>query len=216
VSTSITRHKGHCVAVRTSRVKHDAWNAWPHRAARAYFPGVYASRHIQHSSVGSGHADVTLRRRDISSARRCACVWCCCLFATLKISIAQKNTVLAVPWSILTFFFIFYFFFPFFLFFFFSFFLFFFFSFFLFFSGSFFSVSLCSPFFFIFLPFFFSFSFFFSGAWARPAAQSATRSHQLSFAATSVAILGSAPNSNNGCICASTVGPNWMNRENRS
>jgi hypothetical protein len=35
-----TRHKGHCVAVRTSRVKHAAWNVWPHRAARAYRPGV--------------------------------------------------------------------------------------------------------------------------------------------------------------------------------
>ena len=214
MSTSITRHKGHCVAVRTSRVKHDAWNAWPHRAARAYFPGVYASRHIQHSSVGSGHADVTLRRRDISSARRCACVWCCCLFATLKISIAQKNTVLAVPWSILLFLFFissFILFVSSFLFFFFSSFLFFFFSFFLFFfffSVSFFRFPLVH-----FFLLFFSFSFFFSGAWARPSSFSP---HQLSFAATSVAILGSAPNSNNGCICASTVGPNWINRENRS
>lgn len=94
------RHKGHRVAPRTRRVKHAAWNAWPHRAARAYLPGVYDSRHIQHSSAGLGHSDVTLRRRAISSGFRLGSGSVCCLFATLTINIAQKNTVLAVPWSI--------------------------------------------------------------------------------------------------------------------
>ena len=98
--TSAVRHKGHRVAPRTRRVKHAAWNAWPHRAARAYLPGVYESRHIQHSSVGLGHSDVTLRRRAISSGLRLGSGSFCCLFATLTINIAQKNTVLAVPWSI--------------------------------------------------------------------------------------------------------------------
>ena len=219
--TSAVRHKGHRVAPRTRRVKHAAWNAWPHRAARAYLPGVYESRHIQHSSVGLGHSDVTLRRRAISSGFRLGSGSFCCLFATLTINIAQKNTVLAVPWSICFFFgrglsfslfrslltpktfFLFV-----------SFFssrsLFFFFTFILLF---------CVAFAFLFL-FFSSLSLFFFYSFRRFRfsffLDQSKRAHQLSFAATSVAMLGSAPNSNNGCICASTVGPNWMKRENRS
>ncbi len=202
--TSAVRHKGHRVAPRTRRVKHAAWNAWPHRAARAYLPGVYESRHIQHSSVGLGHSDVTLRRRAISSGFRLGSCSFCCLFATLTINIAQKNTVLAVPWSIC------------------------------FFLGArpFFSTlplfantqnffSFCFFFFrrfrfsFFFVAFAFLFLFFSSLSLSFFLDQS-KRAHQLSFAATSVAMLGAAPNSNNGCICASTVGPNWMKRENRS
>ena len=215
--TSAVRHKGHRVAPRTRRVKHAAWNAWPHRAARAYLPGVYESRHIQHSSVGLGHSDVTLRRRAISSGLRLGSGSFCCLFATLTINIAQKNTVLAVPWSIRFFWrdflsyltapdlgsrFRF------------SFFYFFFFLFSSLFLLLFFTFSSLSLFLFLFfsslsLFFFrrFRFSFFLDQS---------KRAHQVSFAATSVAMLGSAPNSNNGCICASTVGPNWMKRENRS
>ena len=215
--TSAVRHKGHRVAPRTRRVKHAAWNAWPHRARRAYLPGVYESRHIQHSSVGLGHSDVTLRRRAISSGLRLGSGSFCCLFATLTINIAQKNTVLAVPWSICffgaPFFPLFH-------------------SFLLNNSGLGFSLSLFL--FFIFFPasavalFFyfrrlrFSFIFvafaflFFSSLSLSFFLDQSKRAHQLSFAATSVAMLGSAPNSNNGCICASTVGPNWMKRENRS
>lgn len=193
------RHKGHRVAPRTRRVKHAAWNAWPHRAARAYLPGVYESRHIQHSSVGLGHSDVTRRRRAISSGLRLGSGSFCCLFATLTINIAQKNTVLTVPWSICFFWMAFpsystapdlVFFFLFFIFVAFAFFSFFYFR----------RLSL-----FLFRRF--RFSFFLDQS---------KRAHQLSFAATSVAMLGSAPNSNNGCICASTVGPNCMKRENRS
>jgi hypothetical protein len=78
-------------------VKHAAWNAWPHRAVRAYRPGTYESRHIQHSSVGSGQSCVTRLRRATSSDFRL------CLLATLKINMAQKNTVLVDPGSILFF-----------------------------------------------------------------------------------------------------------------
>ena len=87
------------MAVRTSRVKHAAWNAWPHLAARAYRPGVYGSRQIQHSPVGSGHSEVTRLRRETWSALDFR--WGVgCLFATLRINIAQKNTVLVDPGSI--------------------------------------------------------------------------------------------------------------------
>jgi len=210
------RHKGHRVAPRTRRVKHAAWNAWPHRAARAYLPGVYESRHIQHSSVGLGHSDVTLRRRAISSGLRLGSGSFCCLFATLTINIAQKNTVLAVPWSICFFWGLVL-------------------SFLLnstglaLFSNSF-CVAFAFPFSFFYFFVAFAFSFFFTFILLFSSLSlflfrrfrfsffldQSKRAHQLSFAATSVAMLGSAPNSNNGCICASTIGPNWMKRENRS